>query len=90
MKIVIATILALSAITASAQVYVAPHVTKNGTYVEGYQRTAPNEIKQDNYSSKGNSNPYTGKEVTVDPYKQPTPTYGQQCGTNSRGEYVCR
>jgi hypothetical protein len=82
----------------SAQVYVKPHVTKDGTYVQGYQRTAPNETKVDNYSSQGNVNPYTGQQGRVDPYAQPNPyqqphqpTYGQQqCGTNSMGQYVCR
>lgn len=30
------------------------------TYIAPYQRTSPNKSKSDNYSSKGNYNPYTG------------------------------
>ena len=87
----IATLL-VTLVTASvwAQGYVAPYIKKDGAYVEGHYKSQPNTTKTDNYSSQGNTNPYTGKTGTVDPYKQPTPTYGQQCGTNSRGEYVCR
>lgn len=42
---------------------------KTGTYKAPHQRTAPNRTKTDNYSTKGNVNPYTGKEGTTDPYK---------------------
>lgn len=38
------------------------YVKKNGTYVQPHQKTAPNKTKNDNYSSKGNENPYTGKK----------------------------
>lgn len=41
------------------------HYKKNGTYVNGYERTNPNGTNQDNYSTEGNTNPYTGKEGTV-------------------------
>lgn len=67
--------------SASAQTYVKPHVRKDGTYVDGHVRTAPNNTKTDNYGSQGNFNPYSGKQGTVDPYA-PTPPakpkpYGQ-------------
>lgn len=42
---------------------------KDGTYVAPSMTTAPNDTKLDNYSTKGNVNPYTGKAGTVDPYK---------------------
>lgn len=45
------------------------YTKKNGTYVESYQKTTPNSSKLDNYSTKGNVNPYTGKMGTKDPYK---------------------
>jgi hypothetical protein len=48
------------------------HVTKNGTYVPPHQRSNPNDSKTDNWSSKGNSNPYTGKEGTKDPFAPPS------------------
>lgn len=41
------------------------------TYVQPYQRSEKNNSLLDNYSTKGNINPYTGKEGTVDPYKVP-------------------
>lgn len=45
------------------------YTKKDGTYVAPYQRTSPNKSKMDNWSTKGNVNPYTGKEGTKDPYK---------------------
>ena len=43
------------------------HTTKNGTYVQPHRQTNPNNTKQDNWSSKGNVNPDTGKQGTKDP-----------------------
>ncbi|MDR3453566.1 MAG: hypothetical protein P4L96_12340 [Rhodoferax sp.] len=40
------------------------HVTKSGTYVAPSHATNPNGRRSDNYSQKGNVNPYTGKEGT--------------------------
>lgn len=40
------------------------YIKKNGTYVAPHQQTAPNETKADNWSKKGNENPYTGKKGT--------------------------
>ena len=40
-----------------------------GTYVMPSYRTSPNRTKLDNYSTKGNYNPYSGKSGTVNPYK---------------------
>ena len=45
------------------------YITKDGTYVAPSMATNPNATKLDNYSTKGNVNPYTGKAGTVDPYK---------------------
>ena len=45
------------------------YTKKNGTYVQPSYRTAPNKTKLDNYSTKGNYNPYTGKKGYVSPYK---------------------
>lgn len=49
------------------------YVKKDGTYVAPTVATNPNSTKVDNYSSKGNVNPATGKEGTVDPYKIEAP-----------------
>lgn len=43
------------------------YVKKNGTYVAPSRATNPNRSKYDNWSTKGNSNPYTGKGGTKDP-----------------------
>lgn len=43
------------------------YTKKSGTYVAPHQRTAPNETKSDNYSTKGNVNPHTGKKGTKMP-----------------------
>ncbi len=45
------------------------YTTKRGTYVQPYYRSSPNRTKYDNYSTKGNYNPYTGKKGSANPYK---------------------
>ena len=40
-----------------------------GRYVAPHYKTTPNRSKFDNFSTKGNYNPYTGKKGTVNPYK---------------------
>jgi len=41
--------------------HVRGYVKKSGKYVAPHQRTKPNKTKSDNWSNKGNVNPYTGK-----------------------------
>lgn len=43
------------------------HFTKKGTYVKSHRQTNSNHTKRDNYSTKGNTNPYTGKKGTKKP-----------------------
>jgi|GEM_PF-2287285 len=50
------------------------YTRKDGTYVAPHYRSAPNSSKLDNYSTRGNYNPYTGKTGTVDPYRLGWPT----------------
>jgi hypothetical protein len=50
---------------AMAQVYVSPHIRSDGTFVQGHVRSAPNSTASDNYSTRGNVNPYTGQAGTV-------------------------
>lgn len=40
-----------------------------GRYITPHYRTSPNKSKFDNYSTKGNYNPYTGKSGTVSPFR---------------------
>ena len=49
------------------------YVTKSGTYVAPTRATNPNRTKVDNYSSKPNVNPYSGRVGRVDPYKPSRP-----------------
>lgn len=43
-----------------------------GSYVQSYYRSNPNSTRYDNYSTRGNYNPYSGKSGTVNPY---SPSY---------------
>ena len=44
--------------------YIGPTVTRNGQYRSGYYRTTPNSTDKDNYSTLGNTNPWTGQSGT--------------------------
>lgn len=44
----------------------------NGTYVQPHHRTSPDKSIWNNYSTKGNINPYTGRKGYTDPYKLPS------------------
>lgn len=44
----------------SAQVSVRGYIRKDGTYVAPHMRSSPDSYKFNNYSTKGNVNPYTG------------------------------
>jgi hypothetical protein len=48
-------------------IYVKPHTKSNGTYVPGHYRTSPNSTNRDNFSTKPNVNPYTGKPGYINP-----------------------
>jgi hypothetical protein len=47
-----------------ADVYVQGYTRSDGTYVQGHYRSSPNGTTSDNYSTKGNINPYTGEYGT--------------------------
>ncbi len=40
---------------------------RSGTYVKSYHRTSKDRTQRNNWSSKGNVNPYTGKKGTKRP-----------------------
>jgi hypothetical protein len=40
------------------------YMKKDGTYVSGYDRSTKDETKDNNWSTKGNTNPETGKAGT--------------------------
>ena len=41
---------------------------RTGSYTQPHVRTSPNRTKADNWSTKGNVNPYTGKKGTRNPW----------------------
>lgn len=55
---------ALVSAPAIADQYVKGHVRSDGTYVAPHYRSSPNSVQYDNYSTKGNTNPYTGARGT--------------------------
>lgn len=79
-KIFLALLLAVPA-TVLADVYVQPHVRSDGTYVQGYHRSDANGSQLDNYSTRGNTNPYTGERGYRNPYS--TPSVPQSGGRHS-------
>ena len=55
----------------SSDVYVKSYTRSNGTVVKGYYRTAPNSTNRDNFTTRGNVNPYTGKKGYIKPDNKP-------------------
>lgn len=53
----------------SSSTHVKGYTKKNGKYVAPHRRTTPDKSKKNNWSTKGNVNPYTGKLGTKEPYK---------------------
>lgn len=45
------------------------YTKKNGTYVAPHKRTNANNTQRDNWTSKPNQNPYTGKDGTKEPQR---------------------
>lgn len=72
-SIILAAVALIATPAIARTVSVKPHVTKQGVYVTPSYRTSPDNTKINNYSSKPNVNPYTGKKGTVDPYAIPSP-----------------
>lgn len=54
----------LFALPCLADVWVNGYTRKDGTQVKGHWRSSPNGSKADNWSTKGNVNPYTGEVGT--------------------------
>lgn len=44
--------------------YTRGHLRRNGTYVSGYHHTKADKTRINNYSTRGNYNPFTGKAGT--------------------------
>jgi len=75
---IIAAILLLAAI-ATAGEYVNGYTRSDGTYVSGHFRSSPDSSYNNNYSTQGNTNPYTGQEGTQrSTWNDRTPEYNQR------------
>jgi len=75
--------LTLSASFALADQWVNGYTRSDGTYVQGHYRSDSNGTVRDNFSYKGNTNPYTG-EIGTNRYRDnPTSEY-YNGGYNSR------
>ena len=55
-------------LTVEAQTKVRGYYKSNGTYVQPYVRSSSDSSVYNNYSTKGNYNPYTGKKGYKNPY----------------------
>jgi hypothetical protein len=68
----VAALLVTFSMSAAAQTYVDGYTRKDGTYVQGHWRSAPDHSPYNNYSYPGNTNPYTGRTATgnTDTYLQ--------------------
>jgi hypothetical protein len=55
------------------------YTRRDGTYVQPHHQSAPNSTNLDNYSTRGNVNPYTGQAGHVAPnYTPAAPVYTPQ------------
>lgn len=82
-------ILAVAACSAWSQanskhVKVKGYYRKNGTYVRPHYRTAPNSTNRDNFSTRGNTNPYTGKKGWIRPDNSHPSTSNRQSSVQKR------
>lgn len=69
---------------------VSGYTRSDGTYVQPYTRSDSNQYKYDNFSSQGNSNPYTGTQGTkANEYSNP-PSYNKSHGKTPCYGYGCK
>jgi hypothetical protein len=84
MKKLIVLMILLFAGAAIADEYVNGYNRNNGTHVDSYHRTSPDNSMYNNYSTQGNTNPYTGSQGTVSPYSSYGNSGGYGGGFNSQ------
>jgi hypothetical protein len=68
-RVIVATIFAVAALASvpALAVHIGGYFKSNGTYVAPYERSAPDNSYNNNWSVEPNVNPYTGKEGTREP-----------------------
>ena len=59
------------------------YTRRDGTYVAPHQQTNPNSTRLDNWSTRGNVNPYTGQIGTRDPNAPSASPYRSRSTTDS-------
>ena len=74
----------LLSFNSNSAVHVKGYFKKNGTYVAPHYRSDPDKNIYNNWSSKGNINPYTGKEGTKKPIIS---NYQKSSDTPYKSEY---
>jgi hypothetical protein len=83
-KLLITAILSVFAFSSWANdVYVNGYTKSNGSYVEGHYRSAPDSSTSNNWSSQGNTNPYTGEIGTKSYDSNSNDYYGKSINSNS-------
>lgn len=66
-RIALLALMTLSSTPVFADQYIQGYVRKDGTYVRPHFRSEPNNTDMDNYSTRGNVNPWTGNVGTERP-----------------------
>jgi len=67
--LLLAVLVVFVSLTTFAQKRVRGYTKKDGTVVQPHRRTNPNKTEKDNWDTKGNTNPDTGKKGTKTPRK---------------------
>lgn len=65
LSLIVATLISA---TTHADTKVRGYTRRDGTYVQPHYRSDSNRTKMDNWSTCGNTNPYTGKSGHKNPY----------------------
>lgn len=78
-------ILSVLSATASADNFTHGYTRRDGTYVQPHMKSEQNQYKFDNYSSRGNINPYTGSAGTHRNEFSSPPSFNKNYGNPSYG-----
>jgi len=54
-------------INGTPYIYIDSYTRKDGTFIKGYYRSLPDKNKLNNWSTKGNINPFSGKKGYENP-----------------------
>lgn len=77
-KLIILGLILSFSVTAFSQTYVKGYYRSNGTYVQGHYKTTKDNTNHNNWSTTGNTNPFTGSQGSVArDYSSQAANYGQ-------------